>query len=89
MTCQVRINKRCMLLSSSQLPEEMAAVERDDDDDGDDDDEEDDSHSISSFHLSGGFGEVSPNASASPAPSDLDALDSEVTVPFELPLQSD
>ena len=67
----------------------MAAVEHDDGDDGDDDDEEDDSHSISSFHLSGGFGEVSPNASASPAPSDLDALDSEVTVPFELPLQSD
>ena len=59
------------------------------DDDEDEDDEEDDSHSISSFHLSGGFGEVSPAATASPATSDLEGLDSEVTVPFELPLQSD
>ena len=64
-------------------------MEHDDDEDGDDDDEEDDSHSISSFHLSGGFGDVSPTATASPATSDLEGLDSEVTVPFELPLQSD
>ena len=60
-----------------------------DDDDDDDDDEEEDTRSISSFHLSGGFGDVSPTASVSPAPSDLEALDDDVTVPFELPSPSD
>ena len=65
-------------------------TDRDDDDDDDgDDDEDEDTRSISSFHLSGGFGDVSPAASVSPAPSDLETLDDDVTVPFELPSPSD
>ena len=63
-------------------------TDRDDDDD-DDGDEDEDTRSISSFHLSGGFGDVSPTASVSPAPSDLETLDDDVTVPFELPSPSD